>query len=84
MATDVEKSLRDLQDRIDALAQSRQRAQARAEIAQTTIDEGLQELKRTLGVESVAHAQVKIAQVQAKIDESLKSLVAEVEELERG
>ncbi len=84
MATDVEKSLRDLQDRIDALAQNRQRAQARAEIAQTTIDEGLQELKQTLGVESVEHAQAKIAKVQAKIDESLKSLVAKVEELERG
>lgn len=84
MATDVEKSLRDLQDRIDVLTQTRQRAEARAEIAQSTIDDGLRELDRVLGVSSVEQAQAKIAEVQAKIDESLRLLVAEVEELERG
>ena len=66
------------------LTQTRQRAEARAEIAQSTIDDGLRELDRVLGVSSVEQAQAKIAEVQAKIDESLRLLVAEVEELERG
>jgi len=79
--TEIEDSLRALKERIEALTQTRDRAQARAEIAQADVDAGMEVLQE-FGVSSVEEAEAKIEEGRRKIDAAVQELLAQVQELE--
>jgi len=84
VVTEIEDNLRLLQDKINALTQTRDRAQARADIAQGEVEDGLARLREEFGVSSVEEAEQKIEQGRRKIEQAVEELLAKVEELENG
>ena len=73
-----------MEDKINALTQTRDRAQARADIAQGEVEDGLARLREEFGVSSVEEAEQKIEQGRRKIEQAVEELLAKVEELENG
>lgn len=80
--SELDDALLSLKTRIDQAQQQRERALARAEVAQSEVDDGLRVLRDEYSLESLEAAEAAVAREQEKLVVQLQDLERRVSELE--
>jgi len=80
--SELDDALLSLKTRIDQAQQQRERALARAEVAQSEVDDGLRVLRDEYSLESLEAAEAAVVREQEKLVVQLQDLERRVSELE--